>query len=162
MLLNRISRDLEQAYQNLTRGLAQEERPERLVILSTRHGYTPSHEEILSTYIRNFTGRGTPKSRPVHALGLEVLLTPEQAAHGTSIPLTIPLFEACPTCEGSGRAGYYECDRCEGRGLVERFHRLDVLIPAGQADGDVIAVPLKHAGVRNLYLKLHLRVTELQ
>ena len=165
MLPNIISRELEQAHRNLIGGLDREEqpaRPRRLVILATEHQYTPSHEEILSTFLRNFTGRGIPKSQPVHALNIEVLLTPEQAMHGTSVPLSIPLFEPCPTCEGTGQAGYYECDACEGRGMIDRFHRLDVLIPAGRTDGDMIPVSLAHAGVRNIYLNLRVRVADLQ
>lgn len=165
MLPNIVSRDLEQAHLNLIDGLAREEqpsRPRRLIILSNEHAYTPSHEEILATFLRNFTGRGIPKSRPVHALNIEFLLTPEQAMRGTSVPLSIPLFEPCPTCEGTGQAGYYGCDVCEGRGMIDRFHRLDVLIPAGCTDGEMIPVSLGHAGVRNIYLNFRVRVADLQ
>lgn len=88
MLLNIISRDLEQAHQNLSEGLIKEEppaRPQRLVILSSRHGYSPSHEEILSTYVRNFTRRG--------GIAVDVECIPQRSRR-SSVPAA--------TCWGSG------------------------------------------------------------
>lgn len=121
--------------------------------------YAPSLEEILDTYLRNYTGRNIPKSRRVQALNLEVVLSEEELREGAHLPLRVPIFEACPRCEGTGHAGFFTCDRCGGEGIMTGIHRIDVLIPAGTREGTVIPLSLRQLGVGNLWINLHVRVS---
>lgn len=55
----------------------------------------------------------------------------------------------CPRCGGTGRLQQLLCATCHGQGIETRTESLNVLIPAGIADGARVRVPAKgHAGVR--------------
>ena len=61
--------------------------------------------------------------------------------------------------EGTGSAGHYACDLCDGHGLQWRTARVDVLLPRPLSDGTIIDVPLRHLGVQNFVLRVHARVS---
>jgi DnaJ-class molecular chaperone len=120
--------------------------------------HTPSVEEIVETFAKNFTGRHQPKAVHAHELNVEVVLTPAEASRGGSIPLGVPVFKPCATCAGTGRTGSARCDVCDGHGSEQVTARIDVLVPARTADGTAIPVSLKHLGIKNLYLRVLVRV----
>ena len=59
--------------------------------------------------------------RPVQPASLsgEILLRPEEAASGGTLPLDVPLLATCPSCEGTGGA-VFDCISCGGEGKVQR------------------------------------------
>lgn len=122
--------------------------------------HRPPVEELAAVLLRNFTGRGTPKSQPVRDVGLELILTPEEAARGGAFALEIPAPEVCAVCEGTGGTGYFACDACGGEGSGWASHRIDVLIPRHAGDGTIIPVSLHPLGVRNLRLNVRVRIAE--
>ena len=69
----------------------------------------------------------TDPSGPV----LDVLLSVEEAAGGTRVPVDVPILMACPRCGGLG----VFCAACGGSGRVRSVCRVDLEIPAG-VDGD--------------------------
>jgi molecular chaperone DnaJ/curved DNA-binding protein len=122
------------------------------------HSHRPGGTEPLEAlFEQNFTHHHVPKSNPVHALNLELVFSPEEAATGGTFRLSIPVPDVCTVCAGTGRAGFYECHACAGMGTVLRSRSLDVLIPAGTREGAVLPVSLGAFGVRNLYLNVHVR-----
>jgi molecular chaperone DnaJ len=120
--------------------------------------YRPSPDAIRSHWLQNFTGRGIPKSQPVRELVVELLLAPAEAERGGSVPIHVPVAHVCPGCAGTGSAGFYACDACDGHGVSWQTARVDVLVPAGVADGTTIPISLRHLGVRNLFLNVQVRV----
>jgi DnaJ-class molecular chaperone len=117
----------------------------------------PGSEEVLAHILSNFTGREA-KSHPTRELNVEVALTPAQAARGGAVPMVVPVARVCARCGGSGRTGFFLCDACDGHGTVWMKAKVDVSVPAGVRDGEVVETSLRHLGIRNMWLKTHLRV----
>jgi len=90
---------------------------------------------------------------------VEVLLTPDQAARGGRVRVVIPARVRCPTCLGRGSAGFYECQRCYGTGIVEGEYAVSLAFPAGVSDGDTTTVSLARLGMPDRYLRVRFRVT---
>ncbi|MGE5610110.1 MAG: hypothetical protein ACM359_12720 [Bacillota bacterium] len=127
--------------------------PDVLFFSESLH-YTPSLEELLDIYLRNYTGRGIPKSHHVHAVNLDVVLSSDELAGRTHLPIRVPVFQVCDRCGGSGHAGFFGCDKCNGAGIMEETRTLDVIIPPIGPEGVTIPVSLKHLGIENLRLNL--------
>lgn len=51
---------------------------------------------------------------------LELILTPEEARTGGTVPLPISLPVICPTCHGRAETAWFVCDRCLGMGYVNQ------------------------------------------
>ena len=117
----------------------------------------PGTEEVLAHILANFTGREA-KSHPTRELNVEVALTAEQARKGGLIPMVVPVARVCTRCGGSGRAGFFMCDACSGHGTVWTKGKVDVMVPAGVSDGFVVETSLRNVGIRNMWLKTHVRV----
>ena len=117
----------------------------------------PGTEEVLAHILSNFTGREA-KSHPARELNVEVALTAGQAREGGVIPMVVPVARVCARCGGSGRTGYFLCDECDGHGTVWVKAKVDVAVPADVRDGMVIETSLRHLGIRNMWLKTHVRV----
>ena len=126
-----------------------------LDLLSDSLEFLSAVEELVETYLRNFTGRGIPKSRPVHTVNVNVLLTPEQMEEGWHLPIRVPTFDICPYCGGSGVPGFYRCDQCRGEGFTEQIRTADVVVRQHVGQGAVIPVSLQPMGIDNLYLNIH-------
>lgn len=118
-----------------------------------------SREALRDRVTRNFTGRDVPKAEHAEALTVELELTPEQALHGGTVPLAIPVARPCPACDGHGSAGAFPCVTCGQSGWVEDEQVVRVRIPPGVRSGSVTELPLDGLGIDNLYLRLMVRVT---
>ena len=66
-------------------------------------------------------GRGAnPRAERGRDLEAEVTIGFEQAIAGAQIPISVPTYERCPTCSGSGAkpgTSPIVCPRCNGRGI---------------------------------------------
>jgi DnaJ-class molecular chaperone len=131
--------------------------PEQVELLHNFGTYSPSLEEVTDLFAQNFLHSREPKTLHVRDMNLEMLISPEEAESGGHLAIGVPVFEPCRTCQGTGKAGFYICDDCAGRGTEEITAQVDVLIPRGTADGTTIPVSLRHLGIRNLNLLLHIR-----
>ena len=131
---------------------------EAFELLSGFERYSPSQQEIRESIEQNFTQHHLPKSMVQRELTVEVLMSPEQAERGGSVPIDFPIAHVCETCNGTGVAGFYLCDDCGGQGMDWQSQRIDVLIPAHASDGTNIPVSLRHFGVTNLFLNVLVRV----
>ena len=96
--------------------------------------------------------------RPVQPASLsgEILLRPEEAAAGGTLPLDVPLSATCPACEGTGGA-VFDCMACGGEGKVQRRLPVPVRIPPGVRDGTIFQVSLDDPGVLSIILTIHIR-----
>jgi molecular chaperone DnaJ len=96
--------------------------------------------------------------RPVQPSSLsgEILLRPEEAAAGGTLPLDVPLSATCPSCEGTG--GFvFDCMICGGEGKVQRRLPVPVRIPPGVRDGTVFQVSVEDPSVLSIILTVHIR-----
>ena len=82
--------------------------------------------DILSDLFGQAAGRrgggGASRPRPEHGRDLEAEVTIgfEQAIAGAQVPISVPTYERCPTCAGTGAkpgTAPIVCPRCNGRGV---------------------------------------------
>src|SRR5258706_9839486 len=145
--------------------LRRADRPEPLFghALDLLNGFATVHpgvDELMAHMLTNFTG-GAAKSNPTHELNVEVVLTHAQAARGGAVPMVVPVARVCTVCGGTGRAGFFACEACDAHGTVWQRASVDVPVPRGAGNGAVIETSLRHLGIRNMWLKTHVRVADM-
>lgn len=118
----------------------------------------PSYEGLLDRLMKNFLDAGAPKAERAEPLNFELILSPAEARRGIRIPFEVPVFSVCLDCGGSGRDWVFPCDRCGGEGRVVDREIVDARVPAGVQDGTMIDVSLEELGIRNLWLRVHVRI----
>jgi hypothetical protein len=64
-----------------------------------------------------------------------VELNDRDAAHGVTIPFTVPVQCTCAECGGRGESWEDTCGRCRGCGFEVLRHAVQVTVPAGVRDG---------------------------
>ncbi len=119
--------------------------------------HRPPIDYLLERMLQLFQ-RGEPKSGRQEKLRVEVILTPREARIGGILPLQVPVFEGCPTCEGLGETFGFECRFCDGRGAVETRRTLPVTIPAGIRDSESFAYDLASIRLPGIVLHVDVRV----
>ena len=62
-------------------------------------------------------------------------VSPREAIEGATVSLDVPVRCTCHDCGGRGGTWAESCGRCHGSGTELLEHRLQVLLPAGVADG---------------------------
>ncbi len=68
----------------------------------------------------------------------------------------------CQQCRGTGKIPKEKCGYCAGGGIVRKEEEIELKIPAGIQDGEVIRMPERGEAVQNgksgdLYIKLHVK-----
>ena len=120
--------------------------------------YTPSFDELFERFWSNFEPFSRPKAERLESLTVEVVLTPEEAASGGAVRVSIPARATCPACGGRGVVGFYECWRCEGRGALTVGYPVEISHLPGLRDGHAARIPLNRFGIENFYLTILFRV----
>ncbi len=120
----------------------------------------PSFDALHERYLRNFTGRNVPKAERAESLTLDVALSPAEALRGCIVPVGVPAFTACPECDGTGQMVPFRCTACSGSGLVEEEQTLRVHVPPRVPSGTMLELPLEILGIGNLYLRLHVSISD--
>lgn len=118
----------------------------------------PSRDEVFDRIRRNFGLAAPPKSERLRPLGLQLLISADDALYGGALTVAVPVFYPCSRCRGSGSRGYYACPSCHGDGIVEVEQNVHLRIPPGVRDGERFEVPLRGLGIHNLFLSVCLRV----
>jgi molecular chaperone DnaJ len=139
-------------------------RPEPLVprpmsLLRDFETIQPSFEPLFERFVRNFTRQEIPKSEGLESLNVEVILTPEEAASGLTVPIGVPVFHICYQCGGSGRDWLFPCLECNAQGIIEAEETVSVHVPAMVRDRAVVEIPIHGLGIHNFYLRLHIRIS---
>jgi molecular chaperone DnaJ len=90
----------------------------------------PSVSSVLDRMQDSFFGASSPV-----ALNAEIVLSPQEAFWGTTVPLDVPLRRTCPRCGGRGETWQEWCVPCGGDGEVPSTHELRLRFPAGVREG---------------------------
>lgn len=125
------------------------------------HVHRPSLAALLDRLFNNFEERKQSKGERPENLTAVITITPEQAFRGGHVRLNIPSQIHCPTCNGTGGIGFYECWRCSGAGNITGVHPVLLSYPPGISDNHTVQVSLDRYGIRNLYLTVNFRISEL-
>ena len=118
----------------------------------------PSFDAMFDRLVRNFTRIGVPKAERVEPLNCDVVLSPDEAARGGVLPISVPVFEACPECGGSGHTWLFPCLHCGQSGTVEESVTVRLEIPPMVRAGTVIDLPLEGLGVSNFGLRILIHI----
>lgn len=144
-------RELQQAYETLTDAERRRRYDEALRTKTRDREWERSWAALRSPAVQELR-------RPVQPASLsgEILLRPEEAAAGGTLPLDVPLNATCAACEGTGGA-VFDCLVCGGEGKVQRRMPVPVRIPPGVRDGTVFQVSLDDPAVLSIILTIHIR-----
>lgn len=121
--------------------------------------FTPSLDEMFNWLWQNFSSLNQPKSGRMQQLTLEAPLTREQARRGGNANVMVPVRATCPTCQGYGGVGVYECLRCAGEGSISGEMPVSIAFPPGLFQDHAVVMPLERFGIRNLRLTVLFRPT---
>ena len=119
---------------------------------------SPSPEEVHERFARNFTRRGISKAERLQALTVDVVLSPDEALRGGVVAIAVPVFRRCSACGGSGQDWFFPCLCCRQQGFVEEEETVEIELPRLLKSGTVVDVPLRELGIRNLVLRVHVRI----
>ncbi len=77
-----------------------------------------------------------------------------------SIMGNVMTVRECPTCNGAGKIPKEQCSPCSGEGIERREEEIEVNIPAGIQNGEVIRMTgrgeaIKSGAAGDLYIKIH-------
>jgi DnaJ-class molecular chaperone len=133
--------------------------PEPVSLFRDFHRFSPSREEIHRRFRANFDPLGGSKGERIEPLNLEIILTPEEAARGGSLPVAVPVFRRCPLCDGTGDDWGFSCLLCSGEGLLEEESTVRLHIEPGVRDNSVFELPIDGLGIHNFYLRIILRIS---
>src|SRR4051794_16322176 len=131
-----------------------------MALMSAFETYEPSVDALWRQFEDNFEPAHAPKSQPMRELNLELTLAAEEAHRGGHFSIDVPVGQICGRCEGSGTTGFFDCDLCEGHGMRWETARVIVFISPSTRSGTSIPISLRHLGVKNLFLNVHVRVTQ--
>jgi molecular chaperone DnaJ len=134
--------------------------PEPISLFGQPEQTRPSFDAFRERYLRNFTHWNVPKAEAVESLTLDVVLSPAEAFYGCTIPVGVPVFDACPECGGTGHVFPFRCMECAGSGLVEEQRTLRVQVPPRVLPGAILEVPLEMFGIGNLYLRVQVSISD--
>ncbi len=86
-------------------------------------------DRMLTSFVedRHFPSEGVR----LKDMTVEIVLTPEQAARGGNVRLSVPVRIHCPSCRGYGEAAFHNCWRCNGAGYLTGEKTLLISYPAG-------------------------------
>ncbi|MBI5542669.1 MAG: DnaJ domain-containing protein [Deltaproteobacteria bacterium] len=122
--------------------------PEPVSRLRDFLAFEPPFEQLLETL---FEGEPRP-------LEIDLVLTPGQAAQGGIATFAVPVPFPCEDCRGTGTVFAARCRSCAGYGLIEEDRPFRLAVPPRVPDRAVFEAPLRGLGVRNLYLRILVRV----
>jgi molecular chaperone DnaJ len=90
----------------------------------------PSVASVLDRMRYSFFG-----AVPFESLRAEIVVSPEEAFWGTTVPLDVSLRRTCPRCGGRGETWQEWCGGCGGDGEIPTTHELRLRVPAGVREG---------------------------
>jgi hypothetical protein len=142
--------------------LRSDRRPAEVETISPLRSYrtsSPSFDEILENLSNALDLRVHRKSERFHTLTMEVVLTPDQARRGGIVRVLLPIEAQCPTCDGFGSLGFWQCWRCDGTGTLQTQIPLSIEYPAGIKDLYRVAIPLDRFGLHDICPVLLFRIS---
>jgi molecular chaperone DnaJ len=91
----------------------------------------PSVSSLLDRMRHSFFG-----AAPMVGLSAEIVLSPQEAFWGTTVPLGVPLRRTCDRCGGRGETWNEWCAACGGDGEISAPHEMRLRVPAGVREGE--------------------------
>jgi hypothetical protein len=113
----------------------------------------PSVLSMLDRMRHSFFGAGQQPDRAP-----DIVVTPQEAFWGTTVPLEVPVTRTCACCGGRGEVWSEWCAACAGQGDLAARQAVRVRIPAGVHDGTRIRFRVTAAGIRQTLVDARIRI----
>jgi DnaJ domain len=88
----------------------------------------------------------------------DIVVTPQEAFWGATVPLEVPVTRTCRCCGGRGEVWNDWCAECGGQGDLPDRQAVRVRIPAGVHDGSRIRFRLSAPGIREALIDARIRI----
>ena len=95
---------------------------------------------------------------PGASLSAEIVLSPQEAFWGTTVPLDVPLRSTCPHCGGRGESWQEWCDTCSGGGEVPSTHEMRLRVPAGVREGTRFRFSVMPPGAPQTFVEVRVSI----
>ncbi len=102
----------------------------------------PSVSTVLDRMRQSFFG-DSPLPQP----GPDVVVTPQEAFYGATVPVHVPIRGVCLQCGGRGEVWNEWCVACGGVGDRPLRHDLRLRIPPGVQDGTLLRFRITAPGI---------------
>ncbi|MCU0643699.1 MAG: DnaJ domain-containing protein [bacterium] len=86
---------------------------------------------------------------------LELTLTREEAEHGGTYPIKIPIHQTCTLCRGTGSNLFFLCDACQGYGYILNDVTINLQVPPAIRNYSKISIPIQGYGCLNIMVIIH-------
>jgi hypothetical protein len=113
----------------------------------------PSVLSMLDRMRHSFFGASRQPAR-----ARDVVVTPQEAFWGATVPLEVPVTRTCTCCGGRGEVWSDWCGECGGQGDLPDRQAVRVRIPAGVPDGARIRFRVAVPGVRPTVVDARIRI----
>jgi molecular chaperone DnaJ len=113
----------------------------------------PSVASVLDQMRQAFFGEA-----PVASVSADLILSPQEAFNGVSVPLDVPLRRTCPRCGGRGEVWEEWCATCVGDGEVATTHEVRLRIPAGVREGARFRFTVSAPGAPPTLVQIHVTI----
>jgi molecular chaperone DnaJ len=119
--------------------------------------FTSRADDFFSGFLPGFfdVDRGKIRGKDLY---FEAILTPEEAASGGLYPITVPVLEVCPRCNGTGMWDCFFCPVCRGYGRIQQERAFSLSIPPGVRHGTEITISLEDIALTDTCLNIIVRI----
>jgi len=88
----------------------------------------------------------------------DIVVTPQEAFWGATVPLEVPVTRTCARCGGRGEVWNEWCADCAGEGDLAATQPVRVRIPPGVQDGTRIRFRVSAPGLRPALIDARIRI----
>ena len=88
----------------------------------------------------------------------DIVVTPQEAFWGATVPLDVPVRRTCARCGGRGEVWNDWCADCAGEGDLQARQTVRVRIPAGVLDGTRVRFRVSASGIRQSLIDARIRI----
>ena len=115
-------------------------------------------DDLFEGYLPGFFEEGLSHQKE---LFLELILSREEAAHGGTFPVLIPVVEPCLFCHQTGVKGLTVCPHCNGYGQQKAERSFNLVVPSGIMHGTEIRITLEDIGLNDVFLNIDIIVDDV-
>src|SRR4029079_7278391 len=127
--------------------------PVASVLADEVHLDFPSVLSVLDRMRHSFSGSRRRADRAP-----DIVVTPQEAFRGATVPLEVPVRRTCAHCGGRGEVWNDWCADCAGAGDLPSRQAVRVRIPAGVRDGSRVRFRVTAQGIRQTAIDARIRI----
>ncbi len=134
--------------------------PEAIAPMRSSQPFGSTSDALFDRIWSNYASLISPRFGRLRTLTMEVPLTRMQARLGGTINISVPVAARCPSCQGHGHIGVYECRRCAGEGAISGEMPIAISLPPDIPDNYDVMIPLDRYGITSHQLSLVFKIVE--